>query len=204
MPPFIDLTGQQFESLTYLERVGQNKHKQSMWKCRCNCGQITIVVPGKTKSCGCLSSRHLIGKNSITHGMRYTPEYNAWCKMISRCHNPNYPESKYYSERNIEVCKEWRQSFIAFYEHIGPKPDTKCSIDRIDNNGNYEPGNVRWANSMTQNNNTRRNHFVTIRGWVLTISQWARFSGIKPGIIYYRLQRGWSPEKSVFHPLIKN
>lgn len=201
---FKNLAGKKVGNLTYLKRVGENKHKQSLWKCRCECGNTTIVVSGKTQSCGCISSRLAINSKNRTHGMRHSPEYAIWCKIKNRCHNPNYHQSFYYSERNIKVCDEWRKSFLAFFNHIGKRPSSKHSIDRIDNNGNYEPGNVRWATPFEQNNNKRNNHYITIRTWVLTISQWGHFSGINQRTIYYRLKRGWAPEKAIFYPLIKH
>lgn len=209
MPKFIDLTGQVFDRLTATKRVKRNKQGQAKWWCQCACGNVTQVLSqdirtGHTKSCGCLSSRLSANSGNRTHGMRHSPEYNIWCKMISRCHNPNYPESCYYSERGISVCKEWRKSFLAFYNHIGKRPTSKHSIDRIDNNGNYEPGNVHWATSREQNNNRRNNHLVTLRYWTLTLAQWARFVGIDQRLLYYRIKNGWPPAKAIFRPIAKH
>lgn len=89
------------------------------------------------------------------HGLTESLEYNPWCKMIQRCHNPKNENYKHYGERGITVAPEWRLSFTAFRNHIGPRPSTKHTIDRINNNGNYEPGNVRWATQSQQNVNRR-------------------------------------------------
>lgn len=90
------------------------------------------------------------------HGMVKTPEWRAWRAMRVRCSQPTHPKWKDYGGRGIRVCDEWQKSFLAFYEHIGAKPGKGYSLDRVDNNGNYEPGNVRWATYIEQNNNQRR------------------------------------------------
>ncbi len=148
-----DLTGRRFGRWEVIERNGSNRTRNSAWSCSCDCGNSGTVSAdnlrgGQSKSCGCL-----IGER---HGMAQTPEYRAWVAMIQRCHNPKMPNFKDYGGRGIVVCDEWRGSFTAFYEHIGPKPSSDLSIDRIENNGNYEPGNVRWATRLQQNNNTRK------------------------------------------------
>lgn len=203
MPPFIDLTGQKFNRLTVIKRIKPDY--PTSWECCCSCGNTVIVTTNslrskKTQSCGCLR-RELGAKMLTTHGMYGSPEHRAWRHMKERCCNPNTKDFKNYGGRGITVCNEWRKSFMAFFNHVGKKPSPKHSIDRINNDGNYEPSNVRWADRKTQNNNSRRNYLITIDGITKNIAQWAEARGISRLTICNRLHMGWSPEKSVLHPV---
>lgn len=203
MPPFIDLTSQKFGRLTVLNRAENNKFNQVCWKCQCACGNIAIVPsqPLRKKeatSCGCLQKENLI-KRITTHNMSHSPEYAVWGRMVQRCVNPKNKRFKHYGGRGIKVCKEWRDSFLAFYEHVGQRPYKKASIDRINNEGDYCPGNVRWTDIVTQNNNNRRNYYITIKGITRTIAQWAKTIGIKEGTLWHRINvLRWPPEKAIF------
>ena len=126
--------------------------------------------------------------------------------MIQRCHNPNNKDYKNYGARGIEVCELWRDSFETFLLMVGPRPSIEYTIERINSNGNYEPGNVRWATRFEQNQNMRSNAKLTIDGKTQTVTEWARDPKctVSHFTIYKRLHRGWEPAKAVFEPSRKD
>lgn len=142
--------GNKYNRLTVIGEVEKQSRKRYL-KCVCDCGQQTVVrsdklKSGHTKSCGCLQRervRDALSKTK-THGMTNSGEYYIWCGMKSRCFNENNKSYKYYGGRGITVCDRWRDSFENFYEDMGPRPSSIHQIDRINNDGNYEPGNCKW------------------------------------------------------------
>lgn len=153
----IDLTGRVFGRLT-VQGKGEVKGHHRMWQCLCECGASKAVrsdhlTRGLVVSCGCYWAQRRVEANT-THGMSETRVYRIWKDMRNRCHYEKYPERHLYGGRGIEVCERWRWSFENFLADMGVPAD-HLSIDRIDVNGNYEPGNCRWATALEQSQNKR-------------------------------------------------
>jgi hypothetical protein len=132
------------------------------------------------------------------HRLVKTPEYYAWAHMIERCENPRNPQWSDYGGRGIAVCARWRARFQNFLADVGPRPSPQHSIDRLENNGNYEPGNVAWRTRAEQNRNTRRTILLTYGGETLCAKDWAKRLGLCSGqVITWRLKHGWSLEEAL-------
>lgn len=154
--------GERYGRLTAVRQVGVNDHAQALWECRCDCGNVVVksvvLLNRGAKQCRkrCPMGVH-VKHGATTHATR-SKEYTVWASMKQRCINPSSQKYKYYGGRGITVCQEWVDSFDAFLAHIGYAPKgNRISIDRVDNNGNYEPGNVRWATPYQQVMNRRNN-----------------------------------------------
>lgn len=201
----LNLLGMRFGRLTVIERTENNQRGQSCWKCHCDCGNETVVVAsdlkkGHTKSCGCSRS-----ESKFKHGMAHTKISHIWRAIKDRCSNPNNKRYKHYGGRGITICDEWRNDFLAFYnyvsklEHYG---EEGYSLDRINNDGNYEPDNLRWADAKTQNHNTRKNVFIEYNGEKMTVAEASKLSGINYATLLDRLHRGDTGDK-LFRPVRK-
>jgi len=134
---------------------------------------------------------------------RHSPEYCCWQAMIQRCHNPNNEYYHRYGARGVVVCEKWRQSYDAFLIDMGSRPSSKHSIDRIDGNGNYEPGNCRWATRQEQQNNLSTNVVIEFRGERMTAAQWADKLGMSRTALYARIRCGWPIEEALTAPVDK-
>jgi hypothetical protein len=130
----------------------------------------------------------------------YPKEYRAWNNMRSRCRNPNVPCYPSYGGRGVKVCERW-DSFANFFADMGAAPSPAHTVDRIDGDGDYEPGNCRWATRAEQSNNLRSNILVEINGIKRTVAVWARHYGVKLDAAYHRIASGWEPHIAVSAPL---
>lgn len=200
-----NIAGQRFGKLTVIEKANRpNKPKSEnhvWWKCLCDCGNVHIVrgsnlIRGNVQSCGCL-----IKETNTKHGMRHTPIYNRWLYIKARCFYPKNPKYKNYGARGITMCDSWRNSFEEFYNYVSKLPhfgEKGYTLNRIDNDGNYEPNNVEWADDIAQSNNKRNNHLMTYNGKTQTIAQWARELGINKHTLQNRiLTCKWSVERAL-------
>lgn len=206
---FIDLAGQKFARLAVVRVHGKAARGSITWECQCDCGKAVVVIgshlrSGNTKSCGCLNVEGIIAR-STTHGHsrkgRITSEFHTWASMIKRCSNPAADDYQRYGGRGISVCERWANSFETFLSDMGPKLSPKHSIDRINNNGNYEPGNCRWLTEKDQQRNRRDNRQVEFNGRTQCISAWAEELGVVESRIRYRLNRGWTAARALTEPV---
>ncbi len=179
--------GDRHGKLTIIEEVFGKRQRR--FKCRCDCGNETIVRlgdlrSGNTKSCGCLKKERK--PKNYSHGMSLSKEYKCWQHMKARCENPSNDGFSYYGKRGIKVCDRWKDSFENFYADMGPAPSPKHTIERINNEKDYSPENCKWATWFEQANNTRRNVKFFYNGKFLTPGQGARLLGIEYNDLY-----GW-------------
>jgi hypothetical protein len=203
-----NLKGQKIARLTVLERVPNDRFNRACWLCRCDCGRELVVATnalrtGNTRSCGCLMrdrAAQICTWRNTSHGESGSPEHVAWLAMKERVRNPNHRQFHNYGGRGIKVCDRWLNSYENFLADVGRKPTRKHTLDRIDVDGDYEPGNVRWATLAEQQSNKTTNVFVSAFGERLTVSQWARKTGVGRHNISNRLKAGWTPEQAVMTP----
>lgn len=189
----LDITGQRFNRLLVVKR-DQSRPKPPTWICRCDCGATTSVttahlVEQRTQSCG-----YLKRERQVTHGRSKTRVYRIWNGMRERCENPHNKRWADYGGRGITVCERWR-TFANFYADMG-EPPLDASIERIDNNGSYEPGNCRWAGRKEQQRNRRGLRLVTYQGETLSLVEWSERLGLPYGRLQTRMVRGWSAERA--------
>lgn len=175
--------GEKYNRLTALHFIRKDKKGRQHWWFECECGVQKMirqdsVQNGSTKSCGCLLKE-------IQHKMSSTIEYNSWRKMKNRCNSKNNDSYSRYGGRGIKVCKSWMK-FENFYKDMGNRPRGK-SLDRIDNNGDYEPNNCRWATPKQQMNNTRNNIFVSVNGVQIPFSELAEMFNQHPRNLQWRI-----------------
>lgn len=201
---FKDLTGIKFGKLTVIKFEGREK-RFLMWLCKCDCGNEKIIrgtsltcVKNPTLSCGC----NHIGRGNIIHSSSKTRLYNIWRNMKTRCYDTKATFYKRYGKRGITICDEWKENFKTFKKwSLENGYSDNLEIDRIDNNGNYEPSNCKWATRKEQNNNKSNNHFVEINGETKTLKQWCEYKKIPYVTVTTRIHRGMDDKKAILTPV---
>lgn len=197
---FADLSKKRFGKLIVLER-DNSKDGSIYWLCVCDCGSLKSIrgdhlKTGKIVSCGCYGKTHIC-VTSFKHGKTKTSTYRCWTAMRARCEKTYDPRWSRYGGRGIKVCDRW-QDFSNFLEDMGERPSCEYSIERIDNDGHYEPGNCRWATKTEQARNRSTSRLETLNGETKTVAEWAEFYGMDHGLIRGRMWRGWSLEEALF------
>lgn len=207
-----NVSGQKFDMLLAVEIIGK-RGKANLWKCICDCGSETFAIVsqltrGDRTSCGCKKKQKrsprpdliLRNKQNAKHAMSKSHTYKSWKSMKSRCYDKNDKDYPRWGGRGITVCDSWKNSFIEFYKDMGDRPNGH-TIDRIDNNGNYEPKNCRWAVPKVQSNNTRKNYYIEYMGKTQTVKQWAEeLKTVEYKTILYRLRNGWETHAALTTP----
>lgn len=197
-----DLIGKRFSRLEVISFHSKNsKGARVRWNCLCDCGNETVVLGDNlkrnhTRSCGCLKDESI---GNWKHGKKDTSEYGAWSGAIQRCTNPNNNAYPRYGGRGIGIFDGWlgKHGFENFYAYMGPKPTPEHSLDRWpDNNGNYEPGNVRWGTDEQQRRNKGNNRWIEADGRMMIMADWAKHFGMRTQNLYRDLKK-WSIEEII-------
>lgn len=204
---FRDLSGRKYGPITVIEFAGRSStgRKRLLWKTLCRCGISRDLRKIDFDSvfsfeCGCVRSIPVDNPKPSSE-LRESPEFNAWSSMKKRCLNSRHKRWSDYGGRGITVCDRWIMSFYNFLADMGERPSAFHSLDRIDNNGNYDPSNCRWATRQQQNGNTRYNHFVSYNGQTLCVAALERELGMPITSLKQRLARGWSIDDAVTVPV---
>lgn len=205
MGKFIDLTGQKFGKLVFIRKTPYYKSGHVLWECLCDCGNTKNVRgndirSGKIQSCGCLKKQMVIDKNT-SHGLSETREYEIWAGIKKRCYNPKFKQYKNYGGRGIKVCDKWH-GFKGFWEDMQEGYSDNLTIDRINNNGDYEKSNCRWATMKQQMNNKRNNRLIKFNNTILTMTEWEEKLHLTPKTLNNRITtHSWSIEKALTTPI---
>lgn len=195
----IDLTGRRFGKLMVLSRGADyvspgNGARRAQWLCLCDCGRESLaegqnLKRGNTTTCGC--------SHGEKHGLGHLPEYSVWCDIHKRCGNPKHKSYHNYGGRGLKVADEWL-TFSRFYADMGPRPSDAHTLERVDNEKGYGPGNCVWATRQVQGNNRRGNLLITAFGKTQTLMQWSRETGIGNSTIRHRIVvTNWPVEKAL-------
>lgn len=206
LSPKRDITGRVFGRLTPIKPLYSLPNRGVFWQCRCDCGKEAIVQAAKlrnghTRSCGCAKAKH--GHSGNGADVKPSPTYASWKMMLARCFQPSSPAFKHYKKRGITVCDRWLK-FENFLADMGERPDGR-SLDRWpDNDGNYAPGNCRWATKREQANNRITNNVFRYKGKDYTLAELSRHTGQSKETLRVRLVRpgGWDVKDAVETPTI--
>ena len=198
-----DISGIKFNRLTAI-KYEYTRNKKVYWLCKCECGKEKVVAytslkRGNTKSCGCLKHERAVSFYSQLnrkHGMKDTKIYKQWLGMKARCYSKYTSGYKNYGGRGIQVCEEWKSSFLNFYNWaINNGYSNGLTIERVNLNGNYEPRNCKWITNEEQQNNKRNNKYLEFNGEKHTYSEWSRLLNIPKGTIIDRVRRNFTVEQ---------
>lgn len=177
--------------------------KRVMWRCECACGGVRYVhiaslKSGNAKSCGCArqDNRQQAAETATKHGLCDSPTWKSFQAMHQRCLNPKAKHYDDYGGRGITIAPSWLRNFEAFVASMGLRPPG-TTLDRIEGDGNYEPGNCRWATPDEQARNRRGVRKLTHGGRTMTSAEWARELGMKKGTLHQRLKLGWTVEEAL-------
>lgn len=195
-PTTAALVGRKFTRLTVLAIGKPPGSYRYAAVCDCDCGtrlaaRLEKITAGKTQSCGCYQR-----DRSATHGCWGHPIFPVWSHLMSRCYNKKDKRFEHYGGRGISVCEHWHDP-NNFIENMYPSYERGLQLDRIDNDGNYEPSNCRWATPLIQQRNRGNVIRVTIGEKTLPLTEWCEINGVNPGTAHDRIRRGWSPEVAV-------
>lgn len=199
----LNLIGQVFGRLTVISESDKIGEKIT-WLCQCSCGGFTICTTHNlrrdhVKSCGCLTHDNEL---RFTHRDSRSREYGIWVAMKKRCYNPATEGYKNYHDRGIAVCDRWLHSYENFLEDMGRRPNSKMTLDRTNNDGNYSPENCRWATREQQANNTRACRLVEYRGSKRNMKTWSTMYHMRYGTLANRLNTlKWDIEKALLTPV---
>ena len=213
MGKFVDLTGQKFNKLTVISRVESRRQPSgklvTYWKCKCECGKTTEVKAcdlknGHTVSCGCSHIQQAkqqaktMSKNNILHGKSNTRLYHIYNGMFNRCYKEKHKFYKNYGGRGIKICDEWLNNFMTFYNWaINNDYQDNLTIDRINNDGNYEPNNCRWQTIKEQANNRRTNQMYEYKGKKQSLKEICNELHLNYTTIWKRIKKGMSLEEAI-------
>ena len=203
----IDLIGKRFGRLIVICEYDKDKDGKIRYLCKCDCGNKTTVRGyslrrGDTTSCGCYAK-----ESAITRNTKYSKKekilYDVWRSMKQRCNNSNSKDYHNYGCRGISVCDEWNDYLVFYNWGIKHGYEKNKQLDRINNNGNYEPSNCRWVTPLENLNNTRKTKHFTIGKITHTLTEWCQIYNVRRAIVEDRTRRGWDIEKALTTPLIR-
>lgn len=201
-----NLSGVRFGNLTAISRANDKQYKSVHWLCKCDCGNIKVVSAdnlrnGNVKSCGCLR-----GQNLKTHGLSDERLYRIWKAMRQRCNNPKAENYRFYGQRGVKICDDWNKDFMSFYQwSINNGYHSDLTIDRINPDGNYCPGNCRWITMAQQNLNRHSNQIIEFNGIRKTVKEWSDDIGVDYKTLWNRINiYGWELSKALTSSIMQD